>query len=68
MLNLTLSVGGQMPLSESPSILWWPLPRCHGNGAALAPCQTLGLGHFENPKLLTRPPSHSPSGSCQKLR
>lgn len=59
MLNLTGLWGGQMPLSEAPLILWWPLPRCHGNGAALAPCQTLALGCFENPKWLTRPPSHS---------
>lgn len=54
-----------MPLSESPLLLWWPLPRCHGNGAVWAACQALGLGCIENPQLLARTPFHSSSGSSQ---
>lgn len=44
-LNLTLSVErANASLRESSSVLCWPLPRCHGNGAASAHRQRPRLG------------------------
>lgn len=62
-LSRTLSVGSSnASLSASPPALRLPLPRCRGNGAALAPCQGHRLKLLPKPSYLldalVPPPPH----------